>query len=104
MKITLSSIASTTQDTPPQVIGDVLIYRSEQYNLFDLPDGAEVEADEPFVGKIKRVNGQIELTLQYHYNSQLAEPYQSTDINDYIFVVEDGYCTDPITYKEVSND
>lgn len=99
MKIILSPMAAFTNDTPPSVSGDVLTYRDEQYDLLQLPDGAEVEADLPFIGKIKRVSGQIELTLQYQYDTATAEDNQSTNWEDYTFVVEDGQCPCPIVRK-----
>jgi len=59
MKIILSPAAAFADDTPPIVSGDTITYRSEQYDLSQLPDGAEVDAELPFIGKIKRVNGQV---------------------------------------------
>ena len=101
MKIILSPTAAMIDDTPPSVNGDVLTYRGEDYDLSQLPDGAEVEAETPFIGKVKRVNGQIELTLQYQYDMTTAEDNQSTDWADYTFDVTDGQCPDPIVYKPV---
>ena len=101
MKIILSPIAAFTDDTPPTVSGELIIYRGEQYDLSQLQDGAEVEADLPFIGKIKRIAGQVELTLQYQYNMETAEDNQSTDWSDYTFVVTDGQCPCPIKRKPV---
>ena len=99
MKIILSPTAAFTDDTPPTVNGDVLTYRNEEYDLSQLPDGAEVEADLPFIGKIKRVAGQVELTLQYQYDMVSAEDNQSTDWADYTFIVTEGRCPCPIVRK-----
>lgn len=99
MKITLSPIAAFTDDTPPTVNDEVLTYRGETYDLTQLPDGAEVEAELPFIGSIKRVNGEVELTLQYYYNMETAEDNQSTDWDDYTFVVVNGECPCPIVRK-----
>lgn len=108
MKIILSQLVSNNADSPPSVSGEVLNYRGESYDLSQLPDNAQVEAESPFIGAIKRVNGQVELTLEYHYNTDTAEPFQSTDWADYTFVVENGQCPDPIIYKpepaELPND
>lgn len=101
MKIILSPIATFHQDIPPSVDGEAITYRGETYDLAQLPDGAEVEAELPFIGKIKRENGQIELTLQYQYNMELAENNQSVDWADYTFIVTDGQCPCPIKYKPV---
>lgn len=100
MKITLSPIASSTDDTPPSVSQDIITYRGESYDLSQLPDGGEVEAEVPFVGKIKRIDGVVHITLQYQYDTTTAEPMQSTDINDYIFDVTSGDCPCPIKRKE----
>lgn len=98
MRITLSPIAALESDTPPVVDGDTLTYRGEVHDLSGLPDNKEVEADLPFVGPIKRVDGVIHLTLQYRYHIEQAEDYQSTDWADYTFDV-DGECPDPIKRK-----
>lgn len=101
MKITLSPIVSNQEDTPPSINGEVLTYRGQNYDLSQLPNGGEVEAETPFVGKIKRdENGVIELTLQYRYSTDTAEPIQSTDINDYCFDVNNGECPCPIKRRE----
>jgi len=103
LRITLSPIVSNQDDTPPSVNGEVLTYRGQDYDLSQLPNGGEVEADEPFVGKIKRdEQGVIHVTLQYRYCTETAEPMQSTDINDYIFDVTSGKCPCPIKRKEDS--
>jgi hypothetical protein len=99
MKIILSPIAASETDNLPSVKNDVLSYRGESYDLTQLPDGATVEAEAPFVGSITRKVGQVELTLQYQYNSQLAEPMQATDWESYTFNVTDGICPDPIKWK-----
>lgn len=104
MKITLNAIAAlpnTECDTLPIIDGDSLTYRGQQYDLSQLPDGGQVEADLPFKGLIKRVNGQVELALEYQYNSALAEADQPADIAAYTFIVENGQCPDPIIYKPV---
>ena len=101
MKITLSPNAAFQQDTPPTVNGETINYRGESYDLTHLPEGSEVEAELPFIGKIKRENGQIDLTLQYQYNMELAENNQSVDWADYTFIVTDGQCPCPIKYKPV---
>jgi hypothetical protein len=104
MLVTLSPSAAFTDDTPPTVSGSTLSYRGESYDLSQLPDGAEVEAESPFIGKIKRVAGQIELTLQYQYDMTTAEDNQPTDWDVYTFTVTDGQCPCPIIRKEVVND
>lgn len=104
MKIILSPTAAFTDDTPPTVQGETITYRGESYDLSQLPDGGEVEAESPFVGTIKRIDGVVHLTLQFQYNMEAAEDNQSTDWADYTFDVTSGQCPNPIKYKEQSND
>lgn len=99
MKIILSPVADTLNDTPPTVNEQTLTYRGQSYDLTQLPDGAEVSAELPFIGKIKRVNGEVALTLQYRYNTETAKSNQSTDWADYTFVVTSGQCPNPIIRK-----
>ena len=105
MKIKLDVIESginKIDNTPPTVSGDVLTYRGESYDLSQLPNGSEVEAETPFTDKIKRsVDGELSVSLQYFYTTQTAETYQSMNINDYIFDVIDGKCPCPIKRKPV---
>ena len=69
MKIKLSPIASDKRSII-EVQGDKLIYDSIEYDLSVIPEDGEVEASSPAIGLIKRVNGIIEITLQYYYDSQ----------------------------------
>ena len=69
MKIKISPIASNAKTTI-EVQGDTLIYNGVSYDMSPILEGSEVEADAPAIGTIKRVNGVIEITLQYSYNSQ----------------------------------
>jgi len=105
MKIKLDAIESgidKIDDTPPTVSSEVLTYRGESYDLSQLPNGAEVEADFPFTDKIKcSVDGELSISLQYFYTTQTAEANQSMNINDYIFDVIDGDCPCPIKRKAI---
>lgn len=101
MKITLSPIASLNQDTPPLVSGETITYLGKQYDLTQLPDGASVKAESPFIGNINRVNGEIQLTLEYQYNMEQAEDHQSLNWDDYTFIVTNGQCPCPIKFKPV---
>lgn len=102
MKIILSPIAAFQHDVPPTVSGDKLTYRGQTHDLAQLPDGATVQAVSPFIGQIARVNGQIQLKLEYRYHMEKAEDHQSLDWEDYTFNVTEGQCPDPIKYKPVS--
>lgn len=70
MKIKLSANASIDYTkTTIEVQSETLICNGVSYDFSVIPDGAEVEAREPAIGTIKRVNGEIEITLQYCYNA-----------------------------------
>lgn len=101
MKIILSPIAAFQQDVPPTVSGEKLTYRGQTHDLGQLPDGAVVQAVSPFIGQIARVNGQIQLKLEYCYHMEKAEDHQSLYWEDYTFNVAEGQCPDPIRYKPV---
>ena len=102
MKVYLSPIVSNHDDTPLRVSGDTITYRGETYELSQLPNGSEVEADEPFVGKIKRDDqGVIHLSLQYCYTTETAELIQSKSPDDYTFDITNGECPCPIKRKPV---
>lgn len=104
MKIILSPIACFSQDTPPIVNGEILIYRGVEYDLSQLPDGATVEAELPFNGNITRQNGEVSLTLEYRYHMENAESHQSHNWDDYTFVVSNGQCPCPIKFKPVQQE
>ena len=81
MKIKLSPIAANAK-TRIEVQDDTLIYNGVSYDLSAIPEGGEVEAEAPAVGKITRVNGVINITIQYFYNSQnckYEERFPNTD-------------------------
>ena len=86
MKIKLSPIASNKR-TKIEVDNDILIYDGVSYDLSVIPDGAEVEAEAPAIGVIKRVNGEIEITLQYFYDSKDCT-YEERFPNEDGYVIE----------------
>ena len=95
MKITLSPVAAN-KTTVVYVDGDVITVDGIDYDLSTIPDNSQVKAELPAINTISRVEGVIEITVQYHYDSVLAEPMQSTDINDYIVDVTSGEVPSPI--------
>lgn len=101
MKIILSPSATFRDDQPPVVSGEALFYRGAYYDFSQLSDGSEIKAELPFIGKISRVNGRVELTLEYQYNTETAEDNLSADWSDYTFVVTSGECPCPIVRKPV---
>ena len=69
MLIKLSPQASD-YETQISVNGDLLTVDGTTYDLSPIPDGGEVGAEEPAIGKIKRVDGKVHITLLYRYNSK----------------------------------
>ena len=97
MKITLCPVAAN-KTTLVAVNGDVITVGGIDYDLSTIPDNSQVEAELPAIGVVKRVDGVIEITVKYHYDEVLAEPMQSTDINDYIVDVTSGEVPSPIVW------
>lgn len=70
MKINLSPIDGQTKTTIEVVDENTLIYAGVTYDFTAIPNGGEVEASEPAIGKItKDINGVVTLTLQWFYDS-----------------------------------
>jgi hypothetical protein len=99
MKLILAQIACPQDDSPPVVNGEVITYRGQSYDFSPLPEGGEIEVGSPFVGAVTRVNGIIHATLEYRYNWDTSEDFQSTDWADYTFDVVSGVCPCPIKRK-----
>ncbi len=100
-KIILSPTVSNEDPKPPSVSGSTITYNGVDYDLTGLAEGSQVEADLPFIGVIKNNAGVYEVTLQYFYTTQTAEPMQSTNWGDYTFMIESGECPCPIKRKPV---
>jgi hypothetical protein len=96
MKLILSPIASD-HTTSVSIDGLVLTIDGTPIDLSVIPEGgqAEPKGDSPFVGPVIREQA----TIQYHYDSALAEPNQSTDWADYTFEIESGEVPSPIIWK-----
>lgn len=101
MKINLlcSNISFGEESTPPEVQGDTITYGGLTYNLSPLTEGAEIEIGLPFTEPVKRVNGVIEVSLNYFYKTDTAETLQSVNPEDYVFNVISGKCPCPIKRK-----
>jgi hypothetical protein len=98
MKIILSPIASN-KTTTVSLNGLVLTIDGQDIDLSVIPAGGEAEPDEnsPFIGKVTR----DEVTIRYEYNSQLAEPNQPTNWDDYTFELTEGDVPCPIIWKPI---
>jgi hypothetical protein len=98
MKIILSPIANN-KTTTVSLKGLILTIDGQEIDLSVIPVGGEAEPDDnsPFIGKVTR----DEVTIRYEYNSQLAEPNQSTNWDDYTFEVTDGPVPCPIIWKPI---
>ena len=96
MKIKLSPVASN-KTTSVSVSGLVVTIDGTEYDISIIPEGGQAEAseDSPFIGTVKRDS----VTIRYEYDSQKAEPNQSTDWDDYTFDVVEGEVPCPIKWK-----
>ena len=96
MKIILSPCASN-KTTTVAVNGLVVTVDGTDYDLSVIPEGGQAEADEnsPFIGTVTRES----VTIRYEYDSQLAEPDQSTELADYTFDVTSGDVPCPIKWR-----
>ena len=96
MKIKLSPVASN-KTTAASVNGLIVTIDGTEYDLSIIPEGGQAEAvqDSPFIGTVTRDS----VTIRYEYDSQKAEPNQSTDWADSTFEVVDGEVPCPIRWK-----
>ena len=96
MIIKLSPIASN-KTTSVSISGLRLTIDGIDIDLSVIPENgqAEAEDDSPLIGIVTR----DEVTIRYEYNSQLAEPHQSTNWDDYTFEVTDGEVPCPIKWR-----
>lgn len=96
MRIILSPCASN-KTTTVSVNGITITVDGAEYDLSVIPEGGQAEADEnsPFIGTVTR----DAVTIRYEYNSQSAEPNQSTDWADYTFDVTAGEVPCPIKWR-----
>ena len=97
MRIKLSPIASNHTITVA-LDGLVLTIDNIEYDLSQIPPGGQADEppDSPFIGIVTR----DEVTIRYHYDSNLAVPNQSTEWDDYTFEVESGPVPCPIIWRE----
>lgn len=98
MRIILSPIASNKTNTV-SVSGLTVTVDGTDYDLSVIPEGGQAEADinSPFIGTVTRE----QVTIRYEYNSQEAEPDQSTDLDDYTFDVTAGEVPCPIKWRVI---
>ena len=96
MRIILSPIASN-KTTSVSVSGLTVTVDGTEYDLSVIPVGGQAEADgnSPFIGTVTRES----VTIRYEYDTQLAEPNQSTDLADYTFDVTAGEVPCPIKWR-----
>ena len=97
MKIALSPIASS-HTTTVAIDGLILTIDNTDYDLSEIPPGGQADEppDGPFIGVVTR----DAVTIRYHYDSQLAEPNQSAEWDDYTFEVESGPVPSPIIWRD----
>lgn len=86
-------------ETAASVAGDTLTVDGVDYDLSTVPDGgfAEPEGDHPFVGRFKRTDGVLSLSLCWRYDTVTAEAHQPGTAP--VLMITDGAVPDPITRK-----
>lgn len=104
INLVCSNISFGEESVPPIVEGEVISYNGASYDFSPLLEGAEIEIGLPFTEPVKRINGIIQVSIQYFYSSLTAEPNQSTKQKDYIFEVFSGQCPDPIKRKQAGEE
>lgn len=98
MKINLIPIASSF-DSVILVDGEKVTIDGVTVDLSVIEDGEQCEAERPIVGLVRRVEDVAELSIEYHYSTETAEPIQSADPAAYFVDVEAGQVPDPIIRK-----
>jgi hypothetical protein len=93
MIIKLSPIASS-YTTTVSLSELILTIDGIDHDLSVIPIGGEAEGDIPFIGKVTR----DACTIQYHYESALAMPNQSTNQADYVIDASIPFI-DPIRWR-----
>lgn len=101
MQITCTCIAGLPGqlETTASVNGDTITVDGVAYDLSAVPEGgfAEPEGDHPFVGQISRIEGELHLSLLWHYDTSTAEAHQPGAAP--VLTVTEGAVPDPITRK-----
>ena len=102
MKITCIPVAGLPgqSDTSASVNGDVITVNGTAYDLSAIPEGGfadPVGSSHPFVGRIKRTNGEIHLQMKWRYSTVTAQPDQPRALAE--LVVNNGEVPDPIMRK-----
>ncbi|HAT42346.1 MAG TPA: hypothetical protein DCS87_11610 [Rheinheimera sp.] len=103
MKITLSPVAYN-RNSIISVTGNTVTVDGQVYDLSALPDNSQCDAEFPATGLIKKVNGVIEVTIVYFYDSALADPIQPTSVDAYKFDISEGVVPSPIIWKPLAQD
>lgn len=83
--------------------GTTLIYNGVAHDFSSLNNGDCVDAIAPANGIIKKIDGVIHIELDYHVDEAIADPMQSTDINDCIVDLVSGELVSPIKLRSKAN-
>lgn len=89
MKINLAPIVEPVQKIIPPSIslsGLTLIINGTGFDLSVIPEGGQAEGEYPFIGTVKRES----CIIRYPYSTDIYEPNQSTNPDDYIVELQDG--------------
>lgn len=97
-KIQLSPVAGS-RDTSISASGNVLTIDGTPIDFSPLAEGEQCETSAPLIGLATRVDGVVNISVRYEYDSATAEPMQSVLMEDYIVTVSAGSITDVIRRK-----
>jgi hypothetical protein len=101
-KLILSPQAGS-RDTAISVSGDVLTIDGNVIDFSQLGEGEQCDTDAPLIGTARRVDGVITVGVLLQYDSETAEPMQSTDPADYVIELTSGTATDVIKRKAAAD-
>lgn len=101
MKITLiPQVALPEQNTMQiSINNDILTIDGVDYDFSVIPDNSVVKAEFPAIGEIKRVNGEIEISIIYQFK-HIQDGYDLPTKEECTFNITSGQVPCPIKWKE----
>ncbi len=96
-------VQASDRDTDVSVAGDIVTVNGTDYDLSAVPEGGEGwpgGGGHPFLGPIRREDGQIVCAVKYRYDSRTAAPHQPVDPGARSLEITAGPVPDPIQRRE----
>lgn len=84
------------RDTVIRALGDVLTIDGVAVDFAPLGEGEQCETSAPLLGMASRVDGVVNISVLFHYDSATAESMQSTNPADYLIELVEGDAPDII--------